>query len=103
MQTVYLPLQMAPSNRYQPILPHWSFNFLNVNAGVSSNASIEQDVLQNVGSYGKQIGHLAEALEVVIEKLKILEDTSLTEDQKDTLKVFLGDVAAVRQLKQERT
>lgn len=102
MQTVYLPLQMAPSSLYQPILPNWSFNFLNVNAGVSSNASIEQDVLQNVGSYGKQIGHLAEALEVVIEKLKILEDKSLTEDQKDALKVFLGDVAAVRQLKQER-
>jgi hypothetical protein len=61
MQTVYLPLQMAPSSLYQPILPNWSFNFLNVNAGVSSNASIEQDVLQNVGSYGKQIGHLAEA------------------------------------------
>jgi hypothetical protein len=39
---------------------------------------------------------------VVIEKLKILEDKSLTEDQKDALKVFLGDVAAVRQLKQER-
>lgn len=102
MQTVYLPLQMAPSSLYQPILPNWSFNFLNVNAGVSSNASIEQAVLQNVGSYGKQIGHLAEALEVVIEKLKILDDKSLTKEQKDALKVFLGDVAAVRQLKQER-
>ncbi|MCR6652481.1 MAG: hypothetical protein NVV73_13765 [Cellvibrionaceae bacterium] len=102
MQTVYLPLQMAPSSLYQPILPNWSFNFLNVNAGVSSNASIEQAVLQNVGSYGKQIGHLAEALEVVIEKLKILDDQSLTKEQKDALKVFLGDVAAVRQLKQER-
>ncbi|MBC6904168.1 hypothetical protein DWB84_01610 [Saccharophagus sp. K07] len=101
MQSVYLPLQLAPNNLYQPILPNWSFNFLNVNAGVSSNASMEQEILQNVGSYGKQIGHLAEALEIVIERLKLLDDSALSDSDKDALKVFLGDVSAVRQLKKK--
>lgn len=99
METVYLPLQLAPNSLYQSILPNWSFNLFNVNAGLSTNSSVEQQALQNVGSYGKQIGHLAEALEVVIAKLKLLDDKSLSTDQQDALKVFLGDVSAVRQLK----
>ena len=63
MGNVYLPLQLAPNNLNQPILPNWSFSLFNVNLGASSNAAIEQESLQSVGSYGKQIGHLAEALE----------------------------------------
>jgi hypothetical protein len=101
MEYVYMPLQLAPSSLNQPILPNWSFNLLNVNLGVSSNAGLEQAALQKVGSYGKQIGHLAEALEVVIGKLQLLESKGLTREEKDTLRVFLGDVAAVRKLKSD--
>ena len=102
MEYVYMPLQLAPGNLNQPILPNWSFNLFNVNLGASSNAAIEQEALQKVGSYGKQIGHLAEALELVIGKLKILESPKLSQAEKDTLTVFLADVAAVRKLKQTR-
>ncbi|HEY9094497.1 MAG TPA: hypothetical protein VIN35_02045 [Hydrogenophaga sp.] len=99
METVYLPLQLAPSNLNQPILPNWSFNLFNVNMGASTNAVIEQEALQTVGSYGKQLGHLAEALEVVIGKLHLLESEALSQSDKDALRVFLGDVAAVRKIK----
>ena len=102
METVYLPLQMAhmaPANLTQPILPNWSFNLFNVNMGASTNAAIEQEALQTVGSYGKQIGHLAEALEVIIGKLQLLESSALSQSDKDALRVFLGDVAAVRKIK----
>ena len=99
METVYLPLQMAPANLNQPILPNWSFNLFNVNMGASTNAAIEQEALQTVGSYGKQIGHLAEALEVIIGKLKLLESKDLSQPDKDALRIFLGDVAAVRKIK----
>jgi hypothetical protein len=101
MEYVYMPLQLAPSSLNQPILPNWSFNLLNVNLGASSNAGLEQAALQKVGSYGKQIGHLAEALEVVIGKLQLLENKGFTREEKDTLRVFLGDVAAVRKLKSD--
>lgn len=99
MEYVYMPLQLAPGNFNQPILPNWSFNLFNVNLGASTNAAIEQEALQKVGSYGKQIGHLAEALELLIDRLKILENPDLAQAEKDTLTVFLGDVAAVRKLK----
>ncbi len=99
MENVYLPLQLAPNNLNQSILPNWSFNLFNVNMGASTNAAIEQEALQTVGSYGKQIGHLAEALELVIAQLKLLDSKTLTEQQKDTLRVFIGDASAIRKIK----
>ena len=99
MTNVYMPLQLAPTSLSQPILPNWSFNLFSVNLGASSNAQVEQKALEQVGSYGKQIGHLAEALEVVIQKLSLLESKELTQSEKDALHVFLGDVAAVRKIK----
>ena len=97
-----MPLQLAPSVLTQPILPNWSFNLFSVNLGATSNAAIEHEALQNVGSYGKQIGHLAEALEVVIKRLKLLETAGLPPEDRDAMQVFLGDVAAVRNIKASR-
>jgi len=99
MQSVYMPVQLAPNALNQPILPNWSFNLFNVNLGASSNPGVEQEVLQTVGSYGRQIGHVAEALELVIRRLGLLQSKELTEAERDTLQVFLGDVAAVRKIK----
>ncbi|HEX5394158.1 MAG TPA: hypothetical protein VFW68_12795 [Rhodocyclaceae bacterium] len=99
METVYVPLQWAPSSLNQPILPNWSFNLFNVNLGVSSNAAVEQKTLQTVGSYGKQMGHLAEALELVIRKLALIESGDLSQSEKKALQVFLDDVSAVRTIK----
>lgn len=70
MENVCMPLQLAPSSLNQQILPNWSFYLLNVNLGASSNAGLEQAVLQKVAGYGKQVGHLAEALEVFIARLR---------------------------------
>jgi hypothetical protein len=99
MENVYMPLQLAPGSFNQPILPNWSFNLFNVNLGASSNAAIEQEALQTVGSYGKQIGHLAEVLEIIIGKSGLLESDDLSQAEKDTLRIFLGDVSAVRKIK----
>lgn len=99
MANVYMPLQLAPGSLTQPILPDWSFNLFSVNLGATSNAEVEHRVLDQVGSYGKQIGHLAKALEVVIQKLQLLERTDLSQGDRDAVQVFLGEVAAVRKLK----
>jgi hypothetical protein len=94
-----MPLQLAPTNLTQPILPNWSFHLFNVNLGASSNAAIEQEALDKVGSYGRQIGHLAEALELIVSRLKLLDSKDLSQQEKDVLQVFLGDVSAIRQIK----
>lgn len=102
MEEVLLPLQFAPSNLNQPILPNWSFNLFSVNLGASSDSTVEHEVLQKVGSYGKQIGHMAEALEVVIKRLRLLEAKDLPREELDVLQVFLGDVSATRNIKSMR-
>jgi hypothetical protein len=99
LETVQIPVQLAPESLYQPILPGWQFSLFSINLGASSNAEMERATIQQVGSYGKQIGHLAEALEVVIKQLKLLDAKGLSQDDRDALQVFLGDVAAVRGVK----
>jgi hypothetical protein len=49
----------APYNLNQPILP-WSFSGITVN--YAGNANIEKNVVENVASYGKQLGILTDAL-----------------------------------------
>lgn len=99
MDNVFLPLQLAPTALRQSILPNWGFSLFSINLGKSSDPGKEYEVLENVGSYGKQLGHLAEALEVVIKQLRLLEAKNLSRKELDTLQVFLGDVAAVRSIK----
>jgi hypothetical protein len=99
MSNVFLPLQMAPNNLSQSILPNWGFSLFSINMGTSSNPEMEQEILQRVGSYGKQIGHLSEALELVIKRLKLLDDKTLSQQELDVLQVFLGDVATTRNIK----
>jgi hypothetical protein len=102
MENVQIPLQLAPESLYQPILPGWQLSLFSVNLGASSDAAIEKAAIQQVGSYGKQLGHLADALEVVIRQLKLLDSKVLSQDDRDALQVFLGDVAAVRGVKAKK-
>ena len=99
MTNFYMPLQLAPNALSQPILPNWSFHMFNVKLGTTSNAAVEEKALEQVGSYGKQIGHLAEALEVVIQRLKLLDAKDMSREDRDALHVFLGDVAEIRKIK----
>ena len=101
MQQVSVPLkwQLVPTDLTQTLLPNWSFHLFNVNLGLSSNPAVEQAALEKVGSYGRQIGHLAEALELIVKKTRLLESQDLTQDEKDVLQVLLGDVSAIRQIK----
>jgi hypothetical protein len=53
----------------QSILP-WTwmgnFGYININQTVSSNRELERDITQRVAGYGKQLGRISEALEVVL-------------------------------------
>jgi hypothetical protein len=102
LENVQIPLQLAPGSLYQPILPGWQLSLFSINLGASSDAEMEKATIQQVGSYGKQIGHLAEALEVVVKQLKLLDSKGLSQDDMDALQVFLGDVAAVRGVKAKK-
>jgi hypothetical protein len=53
-----------PDNLVQPILPGWTFN---VNSGNSTAPQTEVDVVAK-HSYGRQIGRMSDALELLIEE-----------------------------------
>jgi hypothetical protein len=102
MMTQQFQLSIAPEKLWQAINP-WTFyqqgaqfGFVNIDLGQTANPEVEQAVLDKVGSYGRQLGHMGEALEVLLNHVK-LED--LTAAERDAIAVFRGDLAKVRQIK----
>ena len=96
-------LALAPQKLWQAINP-WTFyqqgaqfGFINIDLGQTPHPEIEQAVLDEVGSYGRQIGRIGDALEVLLRHIKI-ED--LTPAEQDALDILQGQLAAVRQVKQ---
>lgn len=98
----HVGLQLAPDNLWQAINP-WSFAFsgeqvglVNISLGHTTRPDLERKILDEVGSYGKQLGHLGEAVEVLI---GLIDRKALTPEQDDVLKVLEGELAEIRQLK----
>ncbi|MFT4118619.1 hypothetical protein [Bradyrhizobium sp.] len=74
------------------------FGLVNITVGQSSAPDVEKDVLSDVGSYGKQIGQIADALLVVIEHLEALGDRALGDDKAVTaFKQLMNSVATVKE------
>jgi hypothetical protein len=71
-----------------PIFKYWTtssgqYGLVNIRYGESSNAQTEQDIVENVAGYGKQIGKLLEAVVFLAHHLgekdkKILADKTIT-------------------------
>jgi hypothetical protein len=98
---------LAPQQLWQAINPWFAessgdqVGLINIDLG-QGDEKVERDILADVGSYGRQIGRLGEALEVVIGVLHEIAPAAmaaLPQAQKDRLAVALGDIAAARQIK----
>ncbi|QGM96158.1 hypothetical protein [Methylocystis parvus] len=60
-----VPFSVAPWTNFGAVGNR--FSFLNVDVGHSSAPEVERQVLEDVGSYGKQLGRMGDALRVLIE------------------------------------
>ncbi|WP_333606055.1 hypothetical protein [Novosphingobium sp.] len=94
--------QLAPDRLWQAINP-WTWNvdagpvgLINVNIGETKYPQTERAILDEVGSYGKQLGHIGDALEVLIRHLDLKD---LNRAEQDTLDVLKGDLAQIRGIK----
>ncbi len=99
-------ISLAPQELWQAINP-WTFSqqgsqfgLININLGQTPDQDGEQEILDRVGSYGRQLGRIGDALEVLLNHLK-LDGLSLAEQ--DALTVLKGQLAEVRQVKQTRS
>jgi hypothetical protein len=63
----------------------------------TQHPDVEQTILDEVGSYGQQLGRIGDALEVLLTHVKL---EGLRRDEKDALTVLQGQLAEVRQVKQ---
>ncbi|MEA3039846.1 MAG: hypothetical protein QOE79_2359 [Sphingomonadales bacterium] len=96
-------LSLAPEKLWQAINP-WSFynqgaqlGFVNINLGQTAHPEIEQKVLDEVGSYGRQLGRIGDALEVLIDHF---DAKHLGKAEKDALAILKGQLAEIRKVKQ---
>ncbi|WP_417667854.1 hypothetical protein [Roseibium sp.] len=74
------------------------FGLININLGRSPAPEIEQKVLSEVGSYGRQLGRMGEALNILIEKLEPKLD-DLTKEERLALNAFRVMQAEIDQIK----
>jgi hypothetical protein len=102
MPVFHLPLS---GNVTQSINPWtWFFNpvgsqigLVNIELGQSSNPAVEEQVLTDVASYGKQLGRIEDALVVLFAHFR--PDRELNADEEAAISAFkelVADVAAVK-------
>lgn len=98
---VRLPLS---GNVTQSINPwNWMFNpiggqfgLVNVNLGRSSDPAVEERILEDVGSYGKQLGKIGDVLRILLDHVKL---DKLTPPEKEAIDVLRAQLDAVDAIK----
>lgn len=93
---------LAPDQLWQAINP-WSFynqgaqlGFVNINLGQTQHPELEQKLLDEVGSYGRQLGRIGDALEVLIDHVRL---DGLSQKESDAIAMLKGQLAEIRKVK----
>ena len=109
MPVFRLPLS---GNVTQSINPwNWLFNpvgsqvgLVNIELGQSSNPAVEEEVLSDVASYGKQLGRIEDALLVLLAHFRPERPLAAEEEAAiGALKAMAEEIAAVKAKHQPRT
>jgi hypothetical protein len=76
------------------------FGFVNINLGTSGDPQVEQEVLDEVGSYGRQLGRIGDALAVLI---KHADQGKLAPQEQDALTKLRFQLEAIDKIKERQT
>jgi len=103
MATLKLPLSGDVSQLISP-WTSWFSSFgsqvgvVNINLGQSSAPDVERDILEKVGSYGKQLGRIGDVLTVLLKHFH--PEEPLTEQERKAiwaLELMLDEVAGIKE------
>ena len=88
MPTLKFPLSGDVNQLISPWTAFFSpfgnqYGLINISLGRSSAPEVEQEVLAEVGSYGKQLGRMGDALAVLLDRLP--RDPPLSKEQEDAI------------------
>ena len=95
-------VSLAPAQLAQTINPWtWAFSggqfgLINIDLGQSGDPAVEQRVLDKVGSYGRQLGRMGDALKVVLDHM---DKSSLTREEANSLAVLQAQLIEVDRVK----
>jgi hypothetical protein len=101
MPTFKLPLSgdvVQSINPFTAFMTGGQFGLVNINLGQSSEPNVEQEVLTDVGTYGKQLGRIGDALIVLLAHFH--PDETLTAKEDDAIKALkkmLNEIANVKE------
>ena len=93
---------LAPEQLWQAINPMsfyqqgGQFGFINIDLGSTPKPEVEQQILDEVGSYGRQLGRIGDALEVLVRHVEL---KGLSSDEQDALTILQGQLAEIRKIK----
>ena len=75
------------------------FGLININLGKSSDPDLEAQILEDVGSYGRQIGQLGDALAVLV---RYVNPKDLSADDQRALDALRFQLEEISRLKNKR-
>ncbi|MDM0038425.1 hypothetical protein QTH89_18485 [Variovorax sp. J22G21] len=75
------------------------FGLININMGKSADPVLEQQILDDVGTYGRQLGQIGDALAVLLKHVKL---DALEPDEQRALDAFQLQLAQIERLKARR-
>src|SRR5580692_9586714 len=101
MPTFKLPLSgdvVQSINPFTAFMTGGQFGLVNINLGQSSEPKVEEEVLSDVATYGKQLGRIGDALVVLIEHFHPRKPLTADETKAiDALKTMLDKIADVKE------
>jgi hypothetical protein len=76
------------------------FGLVNINLGTSADPALEEDILNEVGSYGRQLGRIGDALGVLV---KHIRPEDLSDDEKKKIWALESQLADIERVKSRRS
>ena len=75
------------------------FGLININLGKSADPQLEEQILEEVGSYGRQLGRIGDVLGVLLKHVKL---SDLSDDDKKKIWAFQSQLTEIERLKAQR-
>jgi hypothetical protein len=91
-------VSLAPSRLDQVINP-WTWNLFTINLGQSSDPKLERRILDEVGTYGRQLGQIGDAVGVL---MSLVDRSTLSHEQEAPLDKLDDQLKLVALIKAQR-
>jgi hypothetical protein len=93
-----LPVSSDVNQWINPITSWWSGNQISINLGESGSTETEAEILRRVGTYGRQLGKITDAMTLLLKHLPDRE--SLAPDESKVIEAFekmANDIADIKE------